>query len=71
MLKPNLKNPFLSFDQYIYENDITDFHMPYAIYGDIDKKNILDRYKYLTNKPKDYRHVRFSQMLEDYKQINN
>lgn len=69
MLKPDLKNPFLGFHQYIYENDIDDFKMPYNLYGKTDFENMKDRYMFLSNKPKDYRHVRFSQMLEEYKQI--
>jgi hypothetical protein len=67
MRKYNLKNPYLGYDKYIYHNDEEDFKMPYFIYGKTDKQNMLDRYKFLTNKPKDYRHVRFSQMLEEYK----
>lgn len=63
----NLKNPYLGFDKYVYENDLEDFAMPYKIYGNIDKENMINRYQYLSNKPKDYRHVRFSQALEDYK----
>lgn len=70
MLLTNIKNPYLGFDKYIWENDINDFYMPYSIYGEYDKKVMLDRYKYLSNKPKDYRHVRFAQMLEEYKQFH-
>lgn len=67
MYKYNLRNPYLNYDKYIYHNDEQDFKMPYSIYGKTDEKNMFEKYKYLSNKPKDYRHVRFAQMLEDYK----
>ena len=42
MLLPNLKNPYLGFDKYIYENDINDFQMPYRVYGKTDRENMID-----------------------------
>jgi len=63
----NINNPYLSFDRYIWENDIEDFEMPYSIFGEYDKKVMLEKYKYLDNRPSNYLHVRKSKMLEEYK----
>lgn len=62
-----MKNPYLKFNQYTWETDINDFKMPYSIYGDYDKQVMLEKYKYLDNKPKNYLHVRRVKMLEDCK----
>jgi hypothetical protein len=63
----NLSNPYTGFDKYIYENDIEDFKMPYSNFGQYDKKVMLERYRYLSNSPANYLHVRKGKMLEDYK----
>lgn len=63
----NTNNPFLRFDKYTWETDIEDFNMPYLTYGKYDKQVMLEKYKYLENKPKNYLHVRRAKMLEDFK----
>ena len=34
---------------YEYENDMTDFKMPYRLFGKFDEQIMIDRYKKLTN----------------------
>jgi hypothetical protein len=53
-----LKNPFVRY--FKVTNDLEDFKMPYQIYGKNDLEIMLDKYNRLTNKPKTYLHVRFT-----------
>ncbi len=42
-----------------HRNDESDFRMPYAIYGQLDKEIMFEKYMGLTNKPTSYLEVRF------------
>lgn len=63
----DLNNPFLDYKDYIFSNDLKDFEVPYKIVGKFDREQMVERYKRLSNKPKNYLHVRLNKQLEDYK----
>ncbi|AFZ01632.1 hypothetical protein [Calothrix sp. PCC 6303] len=42
-----------------YENLLEDFAMPYSVFGSIDRENLLEKYKKLSNKPTHYLETRY------------
>lgn len=56
----DLYNPYLDFDKYVYQNDMQDFQMPYKNAGKFDIEIMKEKYKNLSNEPKNYLHVRLN-----------
>jgi hypothetical protein len=51
-------NPFSRMVE--YTNVLEDFHMPYSVFGSIDRELLLERYQRLSNRPLHYLETRFT-----------